>query len=519
MFNNHPIGLIPASLSNMVERFGFYFMNAVLLLFVCSKFGLSEDTATIVYVVFYTVFYMTSIAGGAVADAVRSYKGTVAVGLITMAAGYSMLAYPTLTDPVNNNGLLVFFCFALLVVALGNGLFKGNLQAIVGQMYDRLEAESAQKGPEALAAVRGKRDSGFQFFYIFINIGGLAAPFLAPYLRGWWLEINSLHYSAKLPALCHQYLAEPAQMTGETLASLRAIAYDVNGGQLGNLHDFCQYYLDTFNTGVHYSLIASVFAMLISLLMFAAFHSNFPEKEKSHRVTLSHEEKAEMAKKVKRRIHALFGLLAVVVVFWLSFHLLGQSPSVLISDIIGPEAEAPSEIWQAANPFFVIVLTPLAIWVFTILYRRGKDIPTTRKIAWGMGIAAAVYLFLALFSLIKGHPAQPELMNMDIAAREDIQAGRWVLIVTYLMLALAEVLVVPLGMSFVSRIAPERHQGLCQGLWLATTAIGNLCVWLAPLLYNTWPLWACWTALLIIATASTATMLSLVTKLESIAQE
>lgn len=519
MLKNHPSGLIPASLSNMVECFGFYFMNAVLLLFLCSKFGLSEDTATAIYVVFYTFFYLIAIAGGAFADRLGNYKTTVAGGLIVMALGYGMLAYPTLADASSHKGLFVFTCCALLVVALGNGLFKGNLQAIVGQMYDRFEDDAASKGPEALKAVQGKRDSGFQIFYIFINIGGLAAPFLAPYLRGWWLEINSLHYSAKLPALCQQYLAEASQMGDEAVANLRALATDANGGSLGNLHDFCQYYLDTFNTGVHYSLIASVFAMLISLLMFATFQNNFPEIEKKVKVALSLEARKALAEKVKRRINALYCLLAVAVVFWLSFHLLGQSPSVLVSDLVGPENKAPSEIWQAANPFFVIVLTPLAIWLVSMLRKRGKNVPTTRKIAWGMGIAAIVYLFLAVFSIIKGHPSHTELNDMDIAVREELQAGQWVLIVTYLLLSLAEVFIVPIGMSFASRIAPVRHQGLCQGLWLATTALGSLCVWLAPLLYNSWPLWACWAVLLAVALISTTVMFAMVHWLERIAQE
>ena len=173
MFKNHPKGLIPAALSNMGERFGYYIMNAVLLLFLCSKFGLSDETSGIIYSVFYALIYVLSLVGGAIADKKQNYKGTIMAGLIVMASGYVLLSFPIMSTAANISWLLPFTCFALLLIAFGNGLFKGNLQAIVGQMYDNFEAEAAKKGPEALAAVKGKRDSGFQIFYVFINIGGL----------------------------------------------------------------------------------------------------------------------------------------------------------------------------------------------------------------------------------------------------------------------------------------------------------------------------------------------------------
>ena len=96
---------------------------------------------------------------------------------------------------------------ALLLIACGNGLFKGNLQAIVGQLYDDFEAEAAKEGPEALAAAKEKRDSGFQIFYVFINIGGVIAPFVAPLIRDWWLKTKDLVYNADLPRLCHSAVA------------------------------------------------------------------------------------------------------------------------------------------------------------------------------------------------------------------------------------------------------------------------------------------------------------------------
>lgn len=210
MFKDQPKGLIPAALSNMGERFGYYIMNAVLVLFLCSKFGLSEETSALVYSFFYAGIYLLSLVGGAIADRTQNYKGTIINGLIIMTLGYVILSIPILSTSDNISWLLPMTCFALFLIAFGNGLFKGNLQAIVGQLYDNPKYAS-------------KRDSGFQIFYVFINVGGLVAPFVAPMLRSWWLGVHSLAYNAKLPALCHEYLSVTDSMSTENLNNLYAL--------------------------------------------------------------------------------------------------------------------------------------------------------------------------------------------------------------------------------------------------------------------------------------------------------
>ncbi|MDE5774536.1 MAG: MFS transporter, partial [Muribaculaceae bacterium] len=214
MFANQPKGLIPAALSNMGERFGYYIMNAVLVLFLCSKFGLKEESATIIYSCFYAGIYVLSLVGGLIADKTQNYKGTIITGLIIMTLGYVVLSFPVFATADNTAWLLTVTCIALFLIAFGNGLFKGNLQAIVGQLYDN-PRYSAQ------------RDSGFQIFYVFINIGGLVAPFVAPMLRSWWLEAHNLIYNADLPALCHQYLSVTDNMNTQNIDNLYALASQV----------------------------------------------------------------------------------------------------------------------------------------------------------------------------------------------------------------------------------------------------------------------------------------------------
>ena len=518
---NHPKGLISAALSNMGERFGYYIMNAVLLLFLCSKFGISDDLAGWIYAVFYFLIYVLSLPGGMVADRLGNFKGTIITGLVVMASGYAIISIPVFGG---NPGavptwVLVLTCFALLLIATGNGLFKGNLQAIVGQMYDNFEAEEAKKGPEALAVAKSRRDSGFQIFYVFINIGGVIAPFVAPLLRSALLKMEGFIYNADLPRLCHSFLEGTLQ--GEGMNNLQELAQkSVVDGNVGDLAVFCTNYLESFNTGVHYSFVASALAMVASLLIFLATKKVLPnpiKKEKAAQV--SSEQVATDAKEIKQRMFALFAVLGVAVFFWFSFHQNGQSLSVFARDFCDTEAIAP-EIWQCINPFFVIVLTPIIMIVFGALAKRGKEISTPKKIAFGMFITACAYLFLIAISMVNNYPSGEEFKGLSEAMKASMKAGPWVLIVTYFFLTVAELFISPLGLSFVSKIAPQHLQGICQGLWLCATAIGNLFIALGVTMLNSFPhQWECWAVFAGFCLLSMGVMLGMLKWLERVTQK
>lgn len=518
MFKNHPKGLLLAALSNMGERFGYYIMNAVLVLFLCSKFGLSDETSGVIYSFFYAGIYVLSLVGGIIADRTQNYKGTIMTGLVVMALGYVILSVPVMATSNNVSWLLPLTCLALFFIAFGNGLFKGNLQAIVGQMYDNFEAEAAKKGEEALRIAKGQRDSGFQIFYVFINIGGLVAPFVAPMLRSWWLQVNNLSYDASLPALCHQYINNGAALSADVLNNLGELVTKVGGQTGGDLTAFCSHYLNIFNTGIHYSFIASVVAMLISLVIFISSRNIFPTPGKKEAVKAeeyTEEEKREMATEIKQRMFALFAVLGIAVFFWFSFHQNGMSLSLFARDFVVTDTIAP-EIWQAVNPFFVIALTPAIMWIFGSLTRAGRAISTPRKIAYGMGIAGLAYLFLAIYSMMQGYPSAEEFKMMGDTAKTTMKAGPWVLIVVYFFLTVAELFISPLGLSFVSKVAPKHLQGLCQGLWLGATAVGNLLLWIGPLMYNKWPIWMCWSVFLVVCLISMGVMFGMVKWLERV---
>ena len=515
----HPKGLIAAALSNMGERFGYYIMNAVLVLFICSKFGISDGTSGLIFGVFYFLIYMLALPGGIIADRSQNYKKTIITGIIVMALGYGLLSIPVFSDGGNALSWPFFLAmFALLLIACGNGLFKGNLQAIVGQLYDDFEAEAAKKGPEALAAAKEKRDNGFQIFYVFINIGGVIAPFVAPLIRDWYLKTKDLIYNADLPRLCHKFIM--GTMEGNDMDNLNAISQTFSGAT-DNLSAFCQNYLHVYNTGVHYSFIISVVAMLISLAIFVAVKHKLPnpvKKEKADTQQYSEADRMADAKEIKQRMMALYAVLVIAMFFWFSFHQNAQSLTIFARDFVDTSA-LPPEILQFINPFFVIVLTPIIMWIFASLARKGKEVSTPKKIALGMFIAACAYLFLICIAVANNYPSGNAFKALPEAEKMAMKTTPYVMIATYFFLTVAELFISPLGLSFVSKIAPRHMVGKCQGLWLAATGIGNLFIFLGVRMLNSFPQqWMTWGVFAFICLASMAIMLGMLKWLERVAK-
>jgi POT family proton-dependent oligopeptide transporter len=185
MFKEHPKGLLVAFFSNMGERFGFYTMMAILVLFLQAKYGLSVEEAGSYYSWFYFGIYALALLGGIIADATNKYKTVIFAGIVIMFAGYAVIAVPGIT--------LTMTLLGLFIIAFGNGLFKGNLQAVVGQMYDN----------EKYSKVR---DSAYMIFYMGINVGAFFAPFVATSVRNWFLKTQGFLHDGSLPEMCHAFL-------------------------------------------------------------------------------------------------------------------------------------------------------------------------------------------------------------------------------------------------------------------------------------------------------------------------
>ena len=512
----HPKGLIAAALSNMGERFGYYIMNAVLVLFICSKFGISDEVSGIMFAVFYFLIYVLALPGGIIADRTQNYKSTIIWGIVVMAVGYAILSIPVFSDHGGFSWVLVITMLALVLIACGNGLFKGNLQAIVGQLYDDFEAEAAKKGPEALAQAKEKRDSGFQIFYVFINIGGVIAPFIAPLIRNWWLQTKNLVYNADLPRLCHKFVQGTTE--GNDMENLTNLTQQFPDAA-ADMGRFCNDYLQVYNTGVHFAFIASVLAMLTSLFIFLGVKNRLPnpvKKASTKTEDYTPEERQANAKEIKQRMYALYAVLGVAVFFWFSFHQNAQSLSIFARDFVDTSA-IPPEILQCINPFFVIILTPIVMWIFASLARKGKEVSTPRKIAIGMFIAACAYIFLICVAVANNYPSGEAFKALPEATKMAMKSSPSILILTYFFLTVAELFISPLGLSFVSKIAPKHLQGICQGLWLSATAIGNLFIFLGVKMLNAFPhQWMTWGVFALFCLISMGVMLGMLKWLERI---
>lgn len=503
MFKNHPKGLLAAALANMGERFGFYTMMAILSLFLMAKFGLSGTNAGIIYSIFYFSIYVLAFVGGLIADKTKKYKTTILVGLIMMALGYLIISIPT-GSPIPDNKFVFYLamtCLGLFVIAFGNGLFKGNLQAIVGQMYDNPEYSKM-------------RDSGFQWFYMFINVGAIFAPLAAVGVRNWWVESHGFIYNAKLPEVCHAFLkgTETPQ-----LAEMAAKA----GYQGTDLTAFSNEYLNLFSTGFHYAFAVAIIAMAISLTIYLVNKNKFPDPaDKSKSASAS--QVVEMpVQEVKQRLYALFAVFAVVIFFWFSFHQNGLTLTFFAKDYtdlskininLGFTKLVGAELFQSVNPFFVVFLTPVIIALFSWLKAKNIEPSTPKKIAIGMFIAAMGFVVMAIGS--HGLPSKQE-----VVAGADFQLmSPMLLIGTYFILTVAELFISPLGISFVSKVAPPQYQGMMQGLWLCATALGNQLLFIGAIFYESIPIWATWTIFVTACLISMTVMLVMLKWLERIAK-
>ena len=257
MLKNHPKGLIVAFFANMGERFGFYTMMAILVLFLQAKYGLAAEKAGKIYSWFYFSIYALALVGGILADTTRKYKTVILFGIIIMFAGYLLMAIPGMT--------LTFTVIALFTIAFGNGLFKGNLQAVVGQMYDDPKYSKL-------------RDTAFMIFYMGINVGAFFAPYAANGMRNWWLKTNGFLHDGSLPSLCHQF--NNGTLTDTT--TLQQLADKVSlAGPVTDLGAFSNSYLEVFSKGYNYAFGIAASAMIVSLLVYVIFNKLLPNKEKA----------------------------------------------------------------------------------------------------------------------------------------------------------------------------------------------------------------------------------------------
>jgi len=602
MFKGHPKGLFVAFFANMGERFGFYTMMAILVLFLQAKYGLSEEIAGDYYSWFYFGIYALALLGGVLADATRKYKSVIMLGLIIMFGGYVLIAFPGLPLAVTLGGLFI--------IALGNGLFKGNLQAVVGQLYDDPKYSKV-------------RDSAFMIFYMGINVGAFFAPFVATSVRNWYLGTQGFLHDGSLPGMCHAYIDGTLSNT----ESFQTLANQVSPSAVTDLGAFAQTYIDAFSRGYNYAFAIAACTMIISLLVYTFFNKYLPnvEKVESKEISKSSSSSSSSPKAIGLAIAAMvvtsgifhfafndfklgaavglfFGFIAyiftistkderpritslvlvffVVIFFWMSFHQNGLTLTFFARDytlkfvdpftniffnlesilaFIGTVAGlvifvtkkvfktrmigaamfvglgyltyyfysgysalnpiAP-EVFQSFNPLFIVALTFPVMGAFAWMNKRNIEPSTPKKIGIGMIIAAIgfVIVLIASLNLVSPH----ELMYTDaegVAQFNPVPDSSRVmpywLMNGYLILTIAELFLSPMGLSFVSKVAPTRFQGLMQGGWLLATAVGNKFLFVGSFFWGKLDLWQLWAIFIVCCVLSAAFIFSIIKRLEN----
>lgn len=557
MFKGQPKGLFVLALANMGERFGYYTMLAIFVLYMQAKFGFTTDQTSTIFGVFLAAVYFLPLVGGIVADRVLGYGKTITLGIVIMFFGYVLLAVPT---GVTTSGMMMMFG-ALVLIALGTGFFKGNLQALVGNLYDN---------PKYSA----KRDLAFSIFYMCINVGALFAPTAAEMVSGHFLQKDGYsHYVSEIPDLYHQL--QNGVITPEGTAKFTEYAAQV--GHAGeDLMTFGEGYTTALSQSYNYGFTVACFSLIVSMLIFLVFRKYYKSADKTEKQKTAEGTNDSIvltAQQTKDRMVALGLVFAVVIFFWMAFHQNGltmtffardftattvtgfdrfgfslltllpfaicfygvisifQSKSKMLgvaTAVVGAGLawwayssfsavmSITPQIFQQFNPFFIVILTPVAVAFFSWLNKKGREPLAPRKIGIGMVIAACGFIVLLIGSLGLMTPNEAKAAGgLAEAARV---SPNW-LISTYFVLTLAELFLSPMGISFVSKVAPPKYKGLAQGGWLAATAVGNYLVAVIGYLWGGLPLWIVWGILVVLCLLSASFLFSQMKKLERTTRE
>ena len=544
MFKNQPAGLYVLSLANTGERFGYYTMLAIFLLFLQAKFGFDSTVSGQIYAGFLALVYFMPLIGGWVADR-WSFSKCVVTGIAVMFIGYMVMAIPT---EIRSTSSLVILCAALLLIAVGTGLFKGNLQVMVGDLYNN-------------ARFSGQRDAAFSLFYMAINIGSMFAPMAATAMCNMAMKAQGLTYVSTLPAMCNLYLDGH-----ENAADIIATATEAGMTPGADLTAWASQYITTLTTGYSYGFAVACVSLIASFLIYSLGRKTYAhilndKKNGTAKAAVSAGPELTPAQ-TRQRVIALLLVFAVVIFFWMVFHQNGATLTEFAKTCTSPEAGGWTRIgfnvwallsiavgvyalfnlfqtksnlsrlisvallalvawavyyfynttpdpltgiqpqeYQQFNPFYVVALTPVSLAFFGWLAKRKKEPSAPRKIGYGMLMAAIAYGVMCVGSLA-------------IVGTSAAVSPNW-LIGTYLLLTFAELLLSPMGISFVSKVAPPKLKGSMMGGWFAATAVGNYLVSIPMLLWGKISTAALWGILIIICLISAAFIFSIMKKLEA----
>ncbi|MBO4803643.1 MAG: peptide MFS transporter [Muribaculaceae bacterium] len=513
MFEGQPKGLFALALANTGERFGYYTMIAVFALFLRANYGLSPALAGTIYSSFLMLVYFLPLIGGFLADKFGFGK-MVTTGIIIMFLGYLLLSVPL----GGNTFALVVMIGALLLIGFGTGLFKGNLQVMVGNLYDDPQYAS-------------KRDAGFSLFYMAINIGALFAPTAAIKITeyaqnelGFTAPGEAYHFAfavacaSLILSIAIYYLTRPTFRHTEGGTKQAAKAENAKAEP------------ELSKDETKRRIIALILVFIVVIFFWMAFHQNGLSL-----TYFADEFTAKTSSGLQGMAFDVWNLVCVIFIVYAGFSLFqsktakgkGISAAIIAAALgilyykytrISGTVDVSAPIFQQFNPFYVVALTPVSMAIFGYLANKGKEPSAPRKIAYGMIVAAVAYAIMAFASVGLPLPqsqigADGNAVGMHVA---DVTPN--LLIGVYLVLTFGELLLSPMGISFVSKVAPPKYKGAMMGGWFVSTAIGNQLVVVGGLLWGKVPLWVCWSVFLGVCLVAAIFMFIMMKRLEKVAK-
>jgi len=442
-FFGHPRGLSTLFFTEMWERFSYYGMRALLILFMTapeSAGGLGFDTAVAgaIYGLYTSSVYMACLPGGWVADRVLGARRAVLYGGILIAAGHFSMAVQRLAT----------FYLGLTLIVLGTGLLKGNVAIIVGQLYSRDDQ---------------RRDAGFSIFYMGINLGAFIAPLVCGYLGQ---RVN-------------WHVGFGAAGVGMTLG---LVQYVLGARRLGDAGLHPAQTLDA--GGKRWASIVALAFVALGIAMFAGV------------VPVSAKQIADLAGVAllggaiaffawlflssgwtpveRRRLYAIALLFLGACLFWSQFEQAGSTLNLFGDRATRTEIfgwSFPSSYYQSLQPLFIITFAPAFAWLWLRLGPREPSSPT--KFALGLLCAGGGFALLVPAAAL---------------AASGVKVSPWWLVVTYLLHTYGELSLSPVGMSAMTKLSPARIGGLIMGVWYLSISIGNFTGGRISSLYGSMPL-------------------------------
>ncbi|MCF7805675.1 MAG: peptide MFS transporter [Candidatus Marinimicrobia bacterium] len=462
-FMGHPRGLATLFFTEMWERFSYYGMRALLVLFMTAPLtvnnpGLGFDVgkATAIYGLYTSMVYLLALAGGWVADNLWGQRKAVFRGGVIIAAGHFTMAAPLIGFPD-----VASFYGGLILIVLGTGLLKPNVSTMVGDLYpepsddEKKELEATGKDAEDWGA---RRDAGFSIFYMGINIGAILGPTICSFLgegynfhwgfsiAGFGMLLGLFQYKRGA-----KYLGNAGELKidddAETLQQRSKLFYTVTAVAAAALILFVflatsgiiSITLQAFATGLGYAII--VLAILYFVYLFVAGGYDTDQK---------------------KRLGAIFWLFILAAIFWSGFEQAGSSMNLFARDLtnrmIG-NFEMPAGWLQNINPAFIVIFAPIFGWLWTWLAHRNANPSIPAKFALGLlGLAAG--FFVLSWGAVNATAANPV-------------TPAW-LIVTYFLHTCGELALSPVGLSSITKLAPKDRVGQMMGIWFIAAALGNL---------------------------------------------